>query len=230
MRKLIFALAMASAATMGLAAQDAPRKSVSVLGDSYSTFEYYVPEGNKVWYCDPVRPYTDVADVKQTWWHKFISDHGYKLCVNNSYSGSTISNTDYHKGDATKFSFVTRHNNLGCPDIIFVFGGTNDAWASVPLGDYKYEGWANGDLYQFRPATAWLMQKLLDRYPNTEIYFILNDNIGKDVPESIKEICAHFSVPVIELHDIDKKEGHPSILGMQQIADQISEFIANNRH
>lgn len=226
MRKLFFVLALASLSFMSAVAQDAPKKTVAILGDSYSTFQnYVVPEDNKVWYTDPVRDYTDVDNVKQTWWHRFITDNGYKLGVNNSYSGSTICNTDYHKGDATAFSFVTRHTNLGNPDVIFIFGGTNDAWASVPLGEFKYDGWENGDLYQFRPAMSYLIQKTLDRYPNVDVYFILNDDIGKDVPESIKEICAHYSVPVIELQGIDKKTGHPSQLGMKQIAEQVAAVV-----
>lgn len=227
MKKLFLALGLALVASTSIYAKtDAPRKTVSILGDSYSTFQYYVtPENNKVWYTDPVRSYTDVADVKQTWWHKYITENGYKLGVNNSYSGATICNTDYWGGDATPFSFVTRHTNLGNPDIIFIFGGTNDAWASVPMGDYKYEGWVNGDLFQFRPAMSYLIQKTLDRYPGTEVYVIINDNIGTDVPAAIKEICNHYGVQTIELQGIDKKEGHPSQLGMQQICDQLNKAI-----
>lgn len=229
MKRFIISAAVALICAATVSAQDAPRKTVSILGDSYSTFDGFVmPETNDVWYKDPVRNYTDVSDVSQTWWHRFITDNGYKLGMNNSYSGATVCNTDYWQGDGTFKSFVTRYNNLGNPDIIFIFGGTNDAWASVPLGEFKYEGWANGDLFQFRPAMSWLLKKTIDRYPGTEIYVLINDNIGKDVPASIKEICDHYGVQYIEFHDIDKKEGHPSRLGMEQINDQIKAAIAAN--
>ena len=119
-------------------------KSVSILGDSYSTFQGYVqPEANAIWYFDPVNTsITDVASVRQTWWHKFIKNNGYRLCMNNSYSGSTICNSGYKRdkpdfADYSDRSFVTRMNNLGCPDIIFIFGATNDAWAGSPIGEYK---------------------------------------------------------------------------------------------
>lgn len=207
-------------------AADNYRPTVSVLGDSYSTFQYFVhPSANKVWYTDPVRSYTDVADVTQTWWHRYITENGYKLGLNNSYSGSTICNTDYNGGDATEFSFVTRYDDLGNPDIIFVFGGTNDAWAGVPMGEYKYDGFVNGDLYQYRPALAWLLDRMIKRYPSTEIYFILNDQLGTDVPEATDEICAHYGIPVIKLSDIDKREGHPTVKGMEQIATQVDEAV-----
>ena len=48
-------------------------KSISILGDSYSTFEGYLqPDTNSIWYYVSPRQQTDVTSVKQTWWHKFI--------------------------------------------------------------------------------------------------------------------------------------------------------------
>ena len=35
----------------------------------------------------------------------------------------------------------------------------------------------------------------------------------------------HYNIDCIELHDIDKKSGHPSIKGMEQISEQIKEFM-----
>lgn len=57
------------------------RKGVSILGDSYSTFENFVePSGNALWYFKKPDPkLTDVNDVKQTWWHQFITGNGYRL-------------------------------------------------------------------------------------------------------------------------------------------------------
>ena len=73
---------------------------VSVLGDSYSTFEGYIPLGHAVWYTkrsDTKR--TDVDDVKQTWWWQLISRGGYILGQNDSYSGATISYRGYRGED-----------------------------------------------------------------------------------------------------------------------------------
>ena len=83
------------------------RKSVSILGDSYSTFEGFLkPDTNWIWYfAQPRLEKTDVTSVRQTWWHKYISENGYRLCVNNSYSGSTICATGYNKEDYYRRSF-----------------------------------------------------------------------------------------------------------------------------
>lgn len=100
------------------------RKSISILGDSYSTYEDYLqPDTNAVWYFKRKNSDNDVSSVSQTWWYRLIKENGYKLCVNNSFSGSTVCNTGYQKKDYSDRSFVTRMNNLGCPDVIIIFGG-----------------------------------------------------------------------------------------------------------
>ena len=201
-------------------------KSVSVLGDSYSTFEGFLsPDTNFIWYYRAPQHKTDVMSATQTWWYKFIKESGYRLCKNNSFSGSTICNTGYGKTDYSDRSFITRMNNLGCPDIIFIFGATNDSWANAPIGEYKYEGWTKDELYTFRPAMAYMLDFMIARYPNVEIYFILNSGLKDVVNESVKTICKHYSIPCIELKDIDTISGHPSIKGMQQISEQIKSFI-----
>lgn len=209
----------------------AQTKLVSVLGDSYSTYEgYMTPSTNELWYyAKNGEKKTDVTNVRQTWWHQVISENGWRLCVNNSYSGATVSYTGYDGNDYSARSFNTRMTELGQPDIIFVFGATNDSWAKTPIGEYKYDDITYGDLYQFRPAMAYLLQRMKDRYVNTEIYFLLNNDLRDEIDESVKTVCAHYGVPVIELEAIDKLSGHPSVKGMRQIADQVNAFLAGGK-
>lgn len=206
------------------------RKSVSILGDSYSTFEDYIePAANVSWYFNNPQKGNDVNDATLTWWHMFIKDNGYRLCVNNSYSGATVCNTGYRKEDYSDRSFITRMNNLGCPDIIFIFGGTNDSWAGSPIGEYQYGGWTKESLYSFRPAMAYMLDHMVKRYPNVEIYFLLNCDLKEEINESVKTICGHYGVDCIELKGIDKIAGHPSIKGMKQITGQINAYINGGR-
>ena len=223
MRRICILLLMA--AVCGLAS--AQTKSVSILGDSYSTYEGYVtPSTNELWYYAKNKPErTDVADVRQTWWHQLISEKGWRLCVNNSYSGATISYTGYDGNDYRDRSFNTRMGDLGTPDIIFIFGATNDSWAGSPMGEYKYEGIRKADLYEFRPAMAHMLDWMTKRYVNTEIYFLLNSDLRESVNESVKTICAHYGVKVIALKDIHKISGHPSVKGMRQIAEQVGASL-----
>ena len=204
-------------------------KSVSILGDSYSTFEGYVqPDTNFVWYLKtpPKGRKTDMVSVRNTWWHQFIKENNYRLCVNNSFSGATICHTGYRSEDYSDRSFISRMKALGCPDIIFIFGATNDYWAKSPLGEYKYADWSKKDLYSFRPAMAYMLDTMIDYYPNVEIYFLLNDGLGNEITESVRTICKHYQIDCIELKGLDKMSGHPSVKGMKQISEQVKAYMA----
>ncbi len=200
-------------------------KKVSILGDSYSTFEGYLqPDTNLIWYFananEPER--TDVATVDETWWAQFIADNGFKLERNNSYSGSTICNRGYRGEDYSDRSFITRMDNLGNPDIILVFGATNDCWAKVPEGQDDSD-----DLYSFRPAMALLLQSLPKLYPNADIRFILNDGIDGVIRDATIQLCERYGMKCIMLRNISKRKGHPDKAGMKEISRQLTEAITS---
>ncbi len=112
--------------------------------------------------------------------------------------------------------------NLGEPDVIYVFGGTNDSWAGVPVGEFKYSDWTASDLYNFRPAMAYMLSSMQEYYPGTEIVVLINNDLSEVVTQSTIDICNHYGVDYIQLVAIDRIEGHPSVKGMQQIVDQIN--------
>jgi len=167
----------------------------------------------------------DVHSVEQTWWHQFVTKMGYELVCNNSFSGSTICHTGYNKEDYTDRSFITRLHHLGNPDIILIFGGTNDSWAGVPIGEYQYEGWTNADLYNFRPAFAYMLHNLRQLYPQAKIYNITNSELSEAVTVSADEICRHYNVPNLLLKDVEKQWGHPSVKGMEAICNQLIDLV-----
>lgn len=202
------------------------RPEVAILGDSYSTFEGYIPEGNEIWYfAHENLEQTDVNDVCQTWWWQLCSKGGYKLGVNDSWSGATIGYTGYNDDDYSPRSFNTRIPRLGHPDIILIFGGTNDSWCGAQVGNYKYADYKRADLYTFRPAMARLLQEAAKRYPGTKVYVIINSELRDDITESMQTICKHEGVEYIQLHDIAKQNGHPNREGMTAIAQQILDRI-----
>lgn len=186
------------------------KPSVAILGDSYSTFKGYVqPDTNAVWYPQSDVKNNDVQDITQLWWYQFICDNGFRLSQNNSFSGATICHTGYDEADYSDRSYVTRLNNLLPADLIFVFGGTNDSWAKSPIGNYQYGGWSNRDLYQFRPAMAYLLDGIQKRYPGTTVYVIINDGLTDEITTSMKTVCDHYQVKYIQLECIDKQWGTP---------------------
>lgn len=198
---------------------------VSILGDSYSTFEGYIPSGNQTWYTSKPEDRTDVHSVGATWWNRWLYENKCKLGINNSYSGATICDTGYDKHDYSDRSFVTRLHHLGHPDLLFIMGGTNDSWAGSPIGSYKYEKWTKEDLYQFRPAMAYMLHSIRALYPKTKVYFLLNSDLKPDINVSIVTICRKYGVPCLELKKIDKKNGHPTVKGMAEICAQLNAFM-----
>lgn len=220
--RLFFAIFCLMILTTGCCtAASAPR--ISILGDSYSTFTGWIPKGNAAYYPRP--QYNDVKNAEECWWHLVTTAIGGKLEKNESWSGSTICHTGYKGKDFSSFSFVTRAGRLGNPSLILVCGGTNDSWAGVPIGDFKWNNWTKEDLYKFRPAMAKLLAGLKSFYPKARIFFILNSDLKPVINDSIHEICKHYQIPCIDLKNIEKQSGHPSVKGMKAFADQVVEAI-----
>lgn len=196
---------------------------VSILGDSYSTYYGHVePSTNLSWYGVPGETKeNDVRSVEQTWWSVLTRDGDYRLEVNNSYSGSTVCCTGYNGADYSDRAFITRTFNLGHPEVIIVFGGTNDSWAGAPVGDDRFSGWDKASLYAFRPAFSFLLHSLRSLYPEARLYNVTNTGLSADVTCAMDDICRHYGVTNIRLHDIDKQWGHPSVAGMESIARQV---------
>jgi hypothetical protein len=243
MKKFIVTTIMTTAVLLSISAQKY-RPAISILGDSYSTFDGFMTvDTNKVWYfpVSSTTPYrdsrngNDVKRVEDTWWHQLIANYGYRLCTNNSFSGATICYTGYRDRttgkpqDYANRSFENRITNLGCPDIILICGATNDSWCGAPIGEYKYSDWTTEDLKSFRPAMAKMLYKAQTYYPNVPIYFILNSELKESINESVRTICRYYGVKLIELHDIDKQGGHPSIQRMKTFAEQVGEVLKQLR-
>ena len=75
---------------------------------------------------------------------------------------------------------------------------------------------------------AKMLAEIGQHYPNAEVYFILNTQLSDDINSSVKEVCRHYGVQLIQLKDIDKKHGHPTIKGMRSFADQVLAAVKNS--
>ena len=128
-------------------------KTVSILGDSISTYLGYIPSGFAYFYPYPT---ADFGDVNQTWWMQFINHYGMKLLVNNSWSGSAVAGTA--TSAAHKMSRL-EYLNIGQikPDVIVIFMGANDA-ASPYI-----------TLNQFDEAYGTMLNNIKQLCPNSEI-------------------------------------------------------------
>ena len=88
-----------------------PIENVLIFGDSYSTFEGFIPEKYKAWYGGEggTPEKTDVFSVDKTWWYQLAKELDLNIVRNDSWSGSTIGYTGYNGEDlSSEKSFIAR--------------------------------------------------------------------------------------------------------------------------
>ncbi len=205
----------------GQRAAEGTGTTVSILGDSISTFKEYIPAG----YYDFFPENGQVSDVEDTWWKQVIDDKGWTLYVNGSSSGAAC------VGDSTG----TDNPQCGCnelrtgglygpdgeaPDVILVYMGTNDLLQSIPMGDNDGTGQvAEGAVSTFADAYTLMLDKLRVKYPSASIYCCTITQIGNygtstpyvefvngegltaaDYSARIIQIAENKGLPVIDLY------------------------------
>lgn len=209
-------------------------KNFIIFGDSYSTFEGYIPDGYATYYYDEPQKNTDVTKVEHTWWHQLATKTHSNLILNNSWSGSPICYTGYDNTDCSMTtSFIYRLRQLKTQgffdkntiDTVFVFGATNDNWCGANLGELKFSDWTEKDFYNVLPALCYFFNLLKEYLPNTDIVCIVNTELKDEIVNAFSQICTCHNIKNVVLKDIDKSDGHPTIKGMTQICQQILENI-----
>ena len=208
--------------------------NIVIFGDSYSTYEGYIPEGYAAYYSGHREGEPDIFDVKNTWWSRLLAATNSTLIQNNSWSGSTIGYTGYENSDCShSSSFIFRFEEMLADgffernkiDTVFVFGGTNDSWSNAPFGELKFQGIEKSDLFCVLPAISYLAKRLKDELPNARIIFIGNCDIKSEIADAMRSTCEHYGICYVALSEIDKINGHPTDLGMEQICEQVLEGI-----
>ena len=199
-------------------------KTVSVIGDSISTFADYLADSTYLKYF----PKYDVTSVEQTWWKLMLNKSGMVLHKNCSYSGSYVTGSSTSTTDASAGCSTKRINDLAkngvAPDIVICFIGINNlqtSTAGTELGNWKGGTLpSEGTINTFSEAYALMVSKILKKYPKTEVFLctLLDtnkdgwDNDGtsfptnkdsrtlKDYNDMIRFIAEAFGVNVIDIH------------------------------
>ena len=87
---------------------DKKARTLAILGDSYSTFEGWLPEGNYIYY--PNENVPDMTRAEDTWWQLLIAKRGFRLLINDSSSGTTVS-TSVRPEHVITDAFIMRMKN-----------------------------------------------------------------------------------------------------------------------
>lgn len=202
-------------------------KTFAILGDSYSTFEGWVPEGNNFYYPRP-ESVRDVLSVEQTWWYQLMTRCKMKLLLNDSFSGATVC-TQVREKHTRSACYVERvkwsFTGVQQPDYIFLFGGTNDHWLDRVHGKVKFGRWNEEDFKQAVPSYCYVLSCLRKNNPQAQIISIINTDLHPDIRKGWILAAEHYGAKTVQLQGIDKENGHPTALGMEQIARQVEKAL-----
>lgn len=212
-------------------------KTFSVIGDSISTFDGFIPS-----YCKSAYPCSenDVCNVDETWWYILGSRMGWKLEVNQSYSGSRVTETGSRPIWSACIS-DRRLSDLGRPDVMLILAGTNDFGQEDDLPS----------LSLFRQSYFKLLSQIKKRLPTADIVCMTplqrtSESLNKqnsmgwtqlDLAEAVREVASGFSARLIDLALFQINEGdgiladgiHPTRKGMQLISDIAVEVLVNQK-
>lgn len=206
------------------------KNNIFIMGDSYSTYEGYIPEGYHFYYSDDRNEAPIVKGVEKTWWKILEKECNLNIILNDSFSGSTICNT-VREALSVESSFVSRIDHyiaehVFCEnkiDTMFLFGGTNDSWINAPIGELKYSDWTDDELKCVLPAFCYLIDKA--KKVVEELIVIINTDLKQEITNGFIEACEKNEIKYLCLKEIDKENGHPTELGMKQISEQVMECI-----
>lgn len=196
--------------------------TLSILGDSISTFQGYNPEGYHVFFPE----YGEVKELGDTWWRIVAQDLELTLYTNGSSSGATVAGDSAGTEDPQCACNELRTSALAgpgdtCPDRIIVYLGTNDLLQGIPLGEN--DGTATvtaGVIDTFSDAYTLMLDKLQANYPSARIYcctllqvgdygtqtpyveFVNGEQLtAADYSEAIVQITGNKGLSVIDLYN-----------------------------
>lgn len=145
-------------------------KTVSILGDSVSTYWGSNPPGYPVFYEGNQCFLAQMYSVEDTWWMKLLKGAGGRLLVNGSYSGSLVSGSGFPSGSSDQ-RVCALHLGGQMPDVILVTMGLYDYTHGIPVAPGYKEGMQEYEAEKyFKTAYERMLWKLRVYYPQAEIY------------------------------------------------------------
>lgn len=216
-------------------------KTVSIYGDSISSFEGYSNNitmnktiGSNVSYykenykeIDKKRYFID--NVDKTWWMKVINRLDLKLLVNNSDTGDKVS------GTKERYKQLHSDTKNQKPDIIFIYIGTNDYLENVPVTKFEssYDKMLNYIKTNYSKSEIYVLN-LVPNGMNKSTSLLVSYNI------IIKQLTTKYSVNLININSSsgitsstlstymsDVNKVHPSEEGMNAIANTVLQTISD---
>lgn len=179
-------------------------KTISIQGDSISTFAGTITDGNATYYS---ASHKFVNSIDATWWGLLINECRMRLIRNDAWSGSRISGTGNNAMCSVARCSNIRHINstvdtyqYGAPEIIVVMAGTNDVSGNVEMGT------ADGAVTTYMGAFKTMLANLKSQCRNAKIvvFQLYRGNVldyansgGKyqyEYQEAMANLCRRYGV------------------------------------
>lgn len=179
-------------------------KTISIQGDSISTFAGTITDGNATYYS---ASHKFVNSIDATWWGLLINECRMRLIRNDAWSGSRISGTGDNAMCSVARCSNIKHSNstvdtyqYGAPEIIVVMAGTNDVSGNVEMGT------ADGAVTTYMGAFKTMLVNLKSQCRNAKIvvFQLYRGNVldyansgGKhqyEYQEAMANLCRRYGV------------------------------------
>lgn len=179
-------------------------KTISIQGDSISTFAGTITDGNATYYSTS---HKFVNSIDATWWGLLINECRMRLIRNDAWSGSRISGTGDNAMCSVARCSNIKHTNstvdtyqYGAPEIIVVMAGTNDVSGNVEMGT------ADGAVTTYMGAFKTMLANLKSQCKNAKIvvFQLYRGNVldyansgGKhqyEYQEAMANLCRRYGV------------------------------------
>lgn len=196
---------------------------VSFLGDSITTYAEIIPEGFPTYY-----PCGDVNDISKTWWNIALNQAKLNLLMNNSYSGSYVSQGDMYGASEQRIALLSKDNID--PDVVVIYMGTNDLTHNIKLT-------------KFETMYTKMIERIKTIYDDVMI-FVVTMPFNKystsfnaprnEMNNAIINIATTYGLFVIDLvplitfdnaYDYMYAGAHPNAAGMKVIGDEVGKHL-----
>ena len=222
-RSIAYVLSAYRASTETVLRSEFAGKKLSVLGDSISTYAGVSNDTsinntlayNEVWYD------TELSR-SDTWWQQAADRLNMQILVNNSWSGSSVSDSRNKENGADSAAWNIRCENLHSntngiinPDIIAFYMGANDFADNYPCNtSFDASYWTKVEENEFVPTTfdeayAVTIYKITQKYTADIFCFTLpqssrnteNAALKATYNNAIKAIAEHYGCSIVDLSD-----------------------------
>lgn len=194
-------------------------QTFSVLGDSVSSYDGYITEGNAAYYAE------EDFSVSSMWWAVVARECGMTPCVINAGKGTGVTellNLDYPTaGNSIRSERLSRGEIE--PDVIFILLGGNDILRQVSESEFK-------------SSYLEMLDRIKKRYAESEVYLCTYYEIpegdgswGSHVNTWIREIADAEDLPLLEGEHCGITSGDGSIYFLDYDTASDTALHANAR-